>query len=976
MTRDLEPEIQALGRRLLKADEEREPIVLSPRWWQERLLEFATGDPAFRVKLLRFVDVLPALRSASAVADHIRQYFREEAPAIVEAGAILSSPPPFRPVVSRIVRESVYAMAHRFIAGETPEGAVDRLQDLRRHNVAYTVDLLGEATLSDAEADTYARRYAGLITTLTERAPGPSTGVWQDVPPVNISIKLSALYSQFEPAAPRDVSAKVRERLLPLLRLAKQHGAFVNVDMEQFVYKELVHGIYRDALMEPDLRDFSDVGIVVQAYLKDAEDTIRGLEAVARERGTPFSVRLVKGAYWEEEGIIADQNDWPVPVYEDKAATDASFERCTDLLLAAAPHLRAAFGAHNPRSIAQAVVKARALGAEGSIEFQMLFGMADGLRDAVVEEGFRTRVYVPVGAIIPGMAYLVRRLLENTSNQSWFVREDRDESPEELLAPPRPVEGGWAPYPGAAMPFVNIAPAEFHRPTVRDAMSTALESVRLGFGTTQPLLIGDAVITDRDLNEVRYPADPSVLLGRVAKGTADDVEAAVRHAVQAFPAWRDLGATVRGDILLRAALLLEERRFELAALMVYESAKPWREADGDVTEAVDYLRYYAREAERLAQPVPMHSPRGETNAMWREPRGVAAIIAPWNFPLAIICGMTAGALSTGNCAILKPAEQSPLIAARLVEVLRHAGVPNGVVQYLPGSGSVVGKALVEHPQVETVAFTGSKEVGLGIIESASKLRPGQRNVKRVIAEMGGKNAVIIDDDADLDQAVAGVVGSAFGYAGQKCSACSRLIVVGSAYDEVIARLAAAVESMVVGPPHGPATLVPPVISADAQQRIEGYIARGKQTARLLVQGARPAGGGHYITPTVFVDVAPDDALARDEIFGPVLSVFRVETMADALELGLDSEFVLTGGLYSRNPRNIEVVQREFRVGNLYINRRITGAVVGRHPFGGLGLSGVGEKAGGPDYLLQFLRPRAVSENTARRGFAPEHGGGI
>jgi RHH-type proline utilization regulon transcriptional repressor/proline dehydrogenase/delta 1-pyrroline-5-carboxylate dehydrogenase len=687
-------------------------------------------------------------------------------------------------------------------------------------------------------------------------------------------------------------------------------------------------------------------------------------------------VRLVKGAYWEEEGIIADQNDWPVPVYEDKAATDASFERCTDLLLAASPHLGAAFGTHNPRSIAQAIVKAKALGRQTDVEFQMLFGMADGLRDAVVEEGFRTRVYVPVGAIIPGMAYLVRRLLENTSNQSWFVREDRDASPEELLAPPVPVQGGWAPYPGAPMPFVNLSPVEFHREPMRDAMSAALESARLGFGTTQPLLIGDSAINDRELNEVRYPADPSVLLGRVAKGTAKDVETAVTHAVAAFPAWRDLGATVRGEILRRAAALLEERRFELAALMVYESAKPWREADGDVTEAVDYLRYYAQEAERLAEPVQMHSPRGETNVMWREPRGVAAIIAPWNFPLAIICGMTAGALATGNCAILKPAEQSPLIAARLVEVLRDAGVPPSAVQYLPGPGSVVGKALVEHPQVETIAFTGSKEVGLGIIESASHLRAGQRNVKRVIAEMGGKNAIIVDDDADLDQAVAGVVGSAFGYAGQKCSACSRLIVVGSAYEEVIARLSAAVESLVVGPPHEAATFVPPVISAEAQRRIEGYIEEGKQTARLLVQGAHPAGDGYYVAPTVFVDVDRNDPLAREEIFGPVLSVFHVEAMAEAIALALDSEFALTGGLYSRNPRNIDLVQREFRTGNLYINRRITGAVVGRHPFGGLGLSGVGEKAGGPDYLLQFLRPRAVSENTARRGFAPEHGGGI
>jgi RHH-type proline utilization regulon transcriptional repressor/proline dehydrogenase/delta 1-pyrroline-5-carboxylate dehydrogenase len=362
---------------------------------------------------------------------------------------------------------------------------------------------------------------------------------------------------------------------------------------------------------------------------------------------------------------------------------------------------------------------------------------------------------------------------------------------------------------------------------------------------------------------------------------------------------------------------------------------------------------------------------GENNVYVREARGVAAIIAPWNFPIAIISGMSSAALAAGNCAILKPAAQSPLIAARLVDILREAGVPEAVVQYLPGPGGEVGQALVEHPGVETIAFTGSKEVGLGIIRAASEVRVGQRGIKRVIAEMGGKNAIVVDEDADLDQAVAGTITSAFGYAGQKCSACSRLVVVGSAYDETLARLGAAVESLVVGPPHDPATFVPPVIGESAQRRIEGYIDEGRKTARLLVQGARPAGAGSYVAPTVFIDVPRDGRLAREEIFGPVLSVFRAEDFDEALTIALESEFALTGGLYSRNPRNIERARSEFRVGNLYINRKTTGAIVGRHPFGGLRMSGVGDKAGGPDYLLQFLEPRTVSENTTRRGFAPE-----
>jgi RHH-type transcriptional regulator, proline utilization regulon repressor / proline dehydrogenase / delta 1-pyrroline-5-carboxylate dehydrogenase len=656
-------------------------------------------------------------------------------------------------------------------------------------------------------------------------------------------------------------------------------------------------------------------------------------------------------------------------VFEQKAATDACYERCANALLAAWPHLRPVFGSHNPRSIAQAAVKSRALGLQDETEFQTLFGMAETLREAVAAEGFRTRVYAPLGAVIPGMAYLVRRLLENTSNQSWFVRETGDASPEEVLAAPA-LDPNFEPPPRPPR-FHNTPLALFHDPDVRERFSDAMQRLTQVFGGLQPFLLASEHVRNRELSEVRYPAEPAMLLGRVAQSTKDDVAAAVAVSRAAFPAWRDRPVAARADMLRRAAGIVEERRNELAALMVYESAKPWREADGDLCEACDYLRYYAEQAELIMQPVQLGMVLGEENLYVREPRGVAAIIAPWNFPLAIITGMSAAALAAGNCAILKPAAQSPLIAARLVDILREAGVPPEVVQYLPGSGAEAGNALVEHPGVDIIAFTGSKAVGMSIIQKAGELRPGQRNVKRVIAEMGGKNAVIIDDDADLDQAVAGVVAAAFGYAGQKCSACSRLIVVGSAYDETVERLRTSVESLVVGPPHDPATVVPPVISEAAQNRILDYIEGGKKTAKLLVQGGLPGPQGYYVPPTVFVDVSPNDLIAREEIFGPVLAVFRADSIQHALEMALDSEFALTGGLFSRNPRNIALVRREFRVGNLYVNRKNTGAVVSRQPFGGLAHSGAGDKAGGPDYLLQFLQPRTITENTMRRGFAPE-----
>jgi RHH-type proline utilization regulon transcriptional repressor/proline dehydrogenase/delta 1-pyrroline-5-carboxylate dehydrogenase len=970
---DVEAETQAIGRRLLKAAAHREPFTLSPDWWQERVLDWATSDPDFRVKLLRFVDVLPTLRSGHAVSDHIRQYFQGPTPGLVHVSAELAGQPVFRPVVSRIVRQGVYAMAHRFIAGETPEEAVPRLRALAAEGTGYTVDLLGEATLSEREADVYLDRYSDLLTQLSRSAPGPQAGPWAGVAPVNVSIKLTALYSQFEPAAPDAVSAAVRERLRPLLRLARKCGAFINFDMEQYRFKDLTHRVFADVLTEPEFADFADAGIVVQAYLRDALDDLGRLRDLAQRRGTPFTVRLVKGAYWEEERIVASQNSWPAPVFEEKEETDANYEACTDALLDAWPHLRPAFGTHNPRSIAQAAAKAKARGrAEADVEFQMLFGMAEELRRAVAAEGYRTRVYVPVGQVIPGMAYLVRRLLENTSNQSWFVREATAATPEQALAAPKPARPTAGGQTGQGQPgFRNAAPAAFFLPQPREEMERALRRVRSEFGREYPLLIGGEAVRQRERAAVTYPADPGMVVGYVAQATAADVERAVAEARRAYPAWRDRSAGERAAILRRAARLLEERRFELAATMAYESGKPWREADGDVVEAVDYLNYYAQQAERLSAPRRLGDVLGEENEYRLEGRGVVAVIAPWNFPLAIICGMTSGALAAGNAAILKPAAQSPVIASRLVQVLREAGVPPGVVQYLPGPGSSVGQALVEHTGVDNIAFTGSKEVGLGIVRAAAETREGQRNVKRVIAEMGGKNAVIIDDDADLDQAVAGTLTSAFGYAGQKCSACSRLVIVGGAYDEALSRLAAAVESLIVGPPDEPATSVPPVITAAARDKIMGYVESGRSSARLVAQGRAPAGPGHWVAPVVFEGVGRDDRLARDEIFGPVLSVFRAADFAEALDVALDSQFALTGGVFSRNPRHIEEARRAFRVGNLYINRKITGAIVGRQPFGGLAMSGVGDKAGGPDYLLQFMEPRVISENTMRRGFAPE-----
>ena len=739
--------------------------------------------------------------------------------------------------------------------------------------------------------------------------------------------------------------------------------------MEQFRCRDLTHEVLERIVREEVLAAWPDLGIVVQTYLLDAPDDLDRLERIARDRGAPITVRLVKGAYWDEEVVLARQASHPVPVFEEKAATDKSYERCSERLVAAWPHLRPAFASHNPRSLACAMVVCDEAGLpRDAVEFQMLYGMAEGLRHAVQAQGYRTRVYVPAGEIIPGMAYLVRRLLENTSNESWLVNKHEHRSPTEALRPPRP-----APVAPPKRPrrFRNHPPLELHRPAARDALEGAIVRARQSFGGDHPLLIAGEAVEPNEWIDVRPPATPSILMGRAAIADPAHVERAVAAARAAFPRWRDTSVRRRASVLRRAAALMNERRCDLAATMIFESSKPWREADGDVVEAIDFLRYYAAEAERLGRGLDLTTVPGETNRYTFEGRGVVGVIAPWNFPLAILTGMTAAALAAGNAVVMKPAHQSPIIAGSLARILYEAGIPAEALHALPGHGPAAGQALVEHPDVDMIAFTGGNVAGQAIARAAAEVRPGQRGFKKLLAELGGKNAVIVDEDADLDLAVAGVVASAFGYAGQKCSAASRVIVVGTARDEFRARLIAAVESLPVGPPEDPYTVVPPVISSEARARIEGYIATGMSKGRLIARGHMPGGEGHYVAPHVFEDLSPRSPLAREEVFGPVLTLFHSDAFDEALTLALDSPFALTGGLYSRDPRNIARARERFRVGALYINRGITGAVVGRQPFAGFGMSGTGDKAGGPDYVRQFAVTRVVTENTVRRGFAPQ-----
>ena len=843
-----------------------------------------------------------------------------------------------------------------------------------------------------SEADAYAAAYTHLLEELPPIAAGWAVDPLVDggpdgpLPRVNLSLKLSALDSQFDAIDPRGTTDRVLARLRPIWRLARAQGAQVHIDMESHATKDLALAIFRQIAGEEEFRDWTDCGIVIQAYLKDAPRDLERLADWARRRGTPVWVRLVKGAYWDHETIHARSAGWPVPVWRKKWQTDACFEAATTFLLEHANLLRPALGSHNLRSLAHGMAVAEHLGLDRrAVEMQMLYGMGDPEKEAVTAAGWRLRVYMPYGQLVPGMAYLVRRLLENSSNDS-FLRAGfvKHVPPAVLLAPPRPAETPREePAAEAAEPepFRNEPLTDFSVEPARLAMQEAVERMRGRLAGPQPPVVPIVIEGRREEGADRFPRhDPSDRTRLVANVCAANVAAAnraVEVAKDALPGWRALGFGKRAAILRSAAAIIRRRRFELAAVEVFEVGKNWREADADVAEAIDFCEYYAAQAERLAQPRWVDLP-GEENATTYLPRGVAVVIAPWNFPLAILAGMTTAALVTGNTVVMKPAEQSSLVGLHLHEILLEAGVPPAALAFLPGRGEEIGPVLVAHPATAVVAFTGSRAVGLAINTLAAESAvAGGHTVKRVIAEMGGKNAIIIDDDADLDEAVVAVVHSAFGFQGQKCSACSRVIVADSLYDAFLERLGNAVRSLRVGPAEDSGTRVGPLVDAEAQSRVLSYVEAGRKAGRAVA--AVDVGGladrGWFVGPHVFADVDPSGPLGQEEIFGPVLAVFRSRDFDEAIAIANATPYALTAGVFSRSPARLARAREALEAGNVYLNRGITGALVARQPFGGYRMSGIGSKAGGPDYLLQFVVPKTVTENTFRRGFAPDRTAG-
>ncbi len=872
------------------------------------------------------------------------------------------------PTMRAATRQAMRLIGAHFVAGRTIEEALERA---RGHpQFRYSFDMLGEGARSMADADRYFDAYASAIAAIgvhAGNAPLPGRP--------GISVKLSALHPRYEAISRERVLGELAPRLLELAQLAKARDLLFTVDAEEADRLELSLDVIGAVLADASLAGWDGFGLAVQAYQKRALPTIGWIEEVARAKNRRLSVRLVKGAYWDTEIKRAQERGLAdYPVFTRKAMTDLCYMACVKKLLAARQHVFPQFATHNALTVASVI---EAAGGVDGFEFQRLYGMGEALYDALLAEFPQAacRIYAPVGSHRDLLAYLVRRLLENGANSSFVsVAADRSVPIADILRRPQSVLGdaSRARHPRIPLPRDLYQPERRNSAGVefgdRASLAALLHEIATGAeawadARAAPLIDGVALAgIERKLVS---PIDGGAV-GVVREGDAAIAHAAVAAAAAGFPAWSATPVGERAALLERAAERLEGDRGRLLALLQSEGGKTLDDAVAEMREAVDYCRYYAAQARSTLAPQPMPGPTGESNQLLYRGRGVFVCISPWNFPLAIFLGQVTAALAAGNAVVAKPAEQTPLVAARAVALLHAAGVPASALHLVPGDGTV-GAALVADPATAGVAFTGSTEVGRAIIWT---LAAGNGPLVPLIAETGGINAMIVDATALPEQVTDDVIASAFRSAGQRCSALRLLCLQDDIADSVLAMLCGAARELKVGDPRDIATHVGPVIDAGAKGRLEHWLAEQDRAGRLRFrwdsEAALPAAGTYVAPAIVELDRARD---LKEEVFGPVLHVVRWQ--ADRLEALLDeiagNGTALTLGVHSRIDLTVARIAARLPHGNVYVNRNMIGAVVGTQPFGGTRLSGTGPKAGGPNYLHRFATEQVLTVNTAAAG---------
>ncbi|MBI4296292.1 MAG: proline dehydrogenase family protein [Chloroflexi bacterium] len=946
----VEARTQELPRQLYQLMREYRPPLRERQ--QDWLMDQMARDAVLESRLLRFVDVLAAL-DADANRNHIKglfqDYFSGQFPGCSSLLRLIlfvcRQPATPAGLVSVLSRGAMQALSSRFIARPDYPAILDILAYLERQGRYSTIALLGEDVLSEHEAELFKARYLQLVDRLARHCEAG-----RHAPALQLSIKLTSLTDNFNPADREGTLGRVRKRLEEIAQSCVSNGIGLTIDAELYEHREITWYIFSEVFgPRSSFNRWDGAGITIQSYFKDSENYLQTVIDFAKQRQAPLQVRLAKGAYWNLEVITAHQNHWPVPVFEQKNDTNMAFHNMFATLLRESRHVSVAVAGHNIIDHARTEALRESLGlAEGMVEHQTLFRTAEGVSRALKRMGWVTRDYVPSGELVPGMAYLVRRVQENTSPEGFLMRSRSGESVAELS---RTTSEAARPavQDKADEGFHNRPPKRIFLSIERSTFEAALKANLSQWGQDYPLELGGQTVETQELKISVSPSSPDQLksVGHVHMAGLADAEQAISIVRKGFIHWSATSAQERARILLKVATRLAEERDTLAAWIVHEGGRIWVEALADVDEAADHFAYNAN-------CLLVHERRVEEHY---QPRGVVAVIAPWNFPAALPSGMISGALAAGNTVVLKSAEQTPIIAARLVKILHSAGVPEDVLLHLPGWGEVVGDYLVRSHGVDMVAFTGSKAVGLGINKKATSTRLSS-GLKKVVVEMGGKNAIIVFADADLDEAVKGILLSTFEHANQKCSACSRVFVHRSIFKHLSERLIHAATSLPVGPADEPGTLVNPLIEQEARERVLAYAEKARSEGKILVDristgSSNPLQVGPLVVELELARLS-QSAIAREEIFGPILVLVPFEDENEMLAEINGTAYALTSGIFSRSPRTVARMLREVRAGNIYVNRKITGARVGVEPFGGFQLSGTGPKAGGPDYLFAFL----------------------
>jgi RHH-type proline utilization regulon transcriptional repressor/proline dehydrogenase/delta 1-pyrroline-5-carboxylate dehydrogenase len=880
------------------------------------------------------------------------------------------------PVIRQAMRQAMRIMGKQFVLGRTIAEALRIAKPLEEQGYRFSYDMLGEAAMTMHDADRYLAAYATSLKEVARAAngQGKANGVFGRP---SISVKLSALHPRYEEKARQRVLSELKDRVLKLSREAKARNLGITIDAEESYRLELSLKLLKALLEEPSLAGWDGLGLAVQAYGKRAYPLLEWLAALARETGRMMPVRLVKGAYWDTEIKRAQEGGFEgYPVFTRKVSTDASYLACAKYMLGQRDVFYPQFATHNAHTLAAVHVMA---GNDKRYEFQRLHGMGQQLYANVISpEGLNqpARIYAPVGSHEDLLAYLVRRLLENGANTSFVNRLADDEAPiEEIVADPvdeikklKSIPHPRIPLPRQIFnPRANSEGVPLWDAATRQGLTAEIEKVLQGSEFSAAPIVNGRIANGARTTQITSPHDRRVVVGQVAEAEAGQIETALAGAFSAFGDWDRLGGPGRAEILEKAADLYEENRPVLMALLVREAGKTLDNAQADLREAVDFLRYYAMQArEHFAAPKALPGPTGERNELSLHGRGVFAAIAPWNFPLAIYTGQMAAALAAGNSVIAKPAEQTPLIGFEAVKLLHRAGVSQAALHFLPGDGARIGRTLIGDFRLSGIAFTGSNETA-AIINRSLAAREGA--IIPFIAETGGLNAMIVDSSALPEQAVRDVLSSAFDSAGQRCSAARILFVQDDTAGRVLAMLKGAMAELRLGDPLDYATDVGPVIDEEARKSLESHKEKMRKAAKTLFESPLTPEHAHgtFVAPAAFE--LNDLSLLRREVFGPILHVIRYsgDRLAAICDEINGTGYGLTLGLHTRIESTVDEVRTRIKVGNMYVNRNQIGAVVGSQPFGGEGLSGTGPKAGGPHYLHRFATERVLSIDTTASG---------